>query len=174
MLAASLQKITVHFGFSKLQIHLNVKIILAYLYIIKTIQNLLPLRVSDAFLAFLRVLLALNLSHSLDFSKESPRVYVKFRIPFFNERCFLCHPNFNSISSSISDFKVSSLMSSLLSLPCFPSSLFLMLCSYELKINKLHKIELISNSVLFNDAISLKNKTLDKIVKESNPSSNCA
>ena len=47
----------------------------------------------------------------------------------------------------------------------FPSSLFLMLRSYEQKINTLHKIKLKSNSVLFTDAISLKNKTLDKIVK---------
>ena len=49
-----------------------------------------------------------------------------------------------------------------------------MLRSYEQKINTLHKIKLKSNSVLFTDAISLKNKTLDKIVKLFNRDSNRA
>ena len=60
----------------------NVKIILAYFDIIKTIQNFLPLRVLDALLALLRVLPALNLSDSLDFSDESPCIYAKLRTPF--------------------------------------------------------------------------------------------
>ena len=51
------------------------------------------------------------------------------------------------------------LISLLLSLShYFPSSLFLMLPSYEQNINTLHKIELRSNSVLLTDAISLKKK----------------
>ena len=44
----------------------------------------------------------------------------------------------------------------------------MILGSYEQKINILHKIKFKSNSVLFTEALSLKNKTLDKIVKKFN------
>ena len=102
---------------------------------------------------------------------------------------FLRHLNLNSISPSINNLKSSFLISSLCSLLFFPSSLFLMLCSYEQKISTftsifynidhyittlyhyiiilhlllhmiLHKIKLRSNSVLFTDAISLKKPKL--------------
>ena len=66
----------------------NVKIVLAYFCIIKTILIIEPRWVLDAFLTLLRVLLALNLSRSLDFSNESPCLYPKSRILFFNKRCF--------------------------------------------------------------------------------------
>ena len=78
---------------------------------------------------------------------------------------FLRHANLNSISSSVNDVKISSLISLLLYLPFFSSSLFLMLRTYEQKINTLityviTKNKLKSNSVLFTDAISLKKTKL--------------
>ena len=143
----------------------------------------------DAFLALLRVLVALNVSRSLDFSNESPCLYVKLRITFFNERCVLCHPNFNSISPSINDFKRSSRAGD--TSYCFShsrwplhfeihfarpvffnlivtvSSVFSFVSlfdvrSYELEINKLK-----CNSVLLNNAISFKTKLWIKLSANS-------
>ena len=94
---------------------------------------------------------------------------------------FLSHPNLNSISSSISYLKSSSLILYLHSTPFFPSPLFLMLRNNEKK-NKcishyfllpwshmaLHKINN-KNSALFTNAISLKKiKLLLKLLNNSN------
>ena len=100
--------------------------------------------VLDTFRALLRVLLAVNLSDCLDFFNKSPCLDAKIRIPFrtqFFPHNYLRYSNSNTISPSINNLKCSSLISSLLSLPFFPSFLFLMLRSYEQKINIWHYIK---------------------------------
>ena len=72
----------------------NVKIFLAYLYIIEIVWNSLPLQVFNTFLALLRVLLALNFLSFLDCSNKSPCLYAVLRILFLNGRCFFSNSNF--------------------------------------------------------------------------------
>ena len=134
--------------------------------IFQTIFTSLPLRVLDTFLTLLRVLLALNLSNCLDFSNKSPCLCVKLRIPFRTQlfpHNFLRHRNLSQFSPSIIDLTCSSLISSLLSLPFFHSSFFLMLRCYKQKINTLHKIKQKSNSASFTEVISLKKTKLSGI-----------
>ena len=68
----------------------NIKIILAYFYIIEfnTYLNKPATFIFHTFLKLLRVLLAVNMLGSLDFSNESPCLYPKLRITFFNKRSF--------------------------------------------------------------------------------------
>ena len=112
----------------------NFKVILAYLYIIKRIKNLLQLRVLDAFLALLQDLLAINLSGSLDISNKNPFYTSNQGLLFLQ---FLMSSELKFNSPSINDLKISPLISQLLCLPFFPLFLFLTLRSYERKMNTL-------------------------------------
>ena len=96
-------------------------------------------------------------------AKLAKCLYIQLRIPYLSKCCFLATSNL--IQTSIQSHNQSMILKALPQCHCyflvhfFLRLYFWCLRSYELKMNTLLKIKLKSNSVLFNGAISLDNKT---------------